>query len=417
MNKLVKVIWISLVLFSCSISNSSLNYDYTYLYDSDQAVINPKYKVFHNNDQLSTLYFELNSDDILYGKTSYDTSFSARLKIRYQLFESREMKTVLDSGTVPLVNTGTNSANRILQSKVSFKADLGKVYFMEVRFRDVNKDLNVVNTFFVDKRLNLNSQFFLLKSGTSVLIEEMNRFSRPIEIEKSASIKEDNFIIEQSSQSFELTPPPFIKKQPLNFDFKVDNNFTFQFVDNKFKLENYTAINRIKPRSDTSNLYAYFFSWDKSYPKVSKLSEMIGPIRYISTNNEYKELNSAVNKKLALDKFWLKLAKDEDRAKKVIKEFYERVETSNRFFTDYKEGWKTDRGIIYIIYGDPTNIYKTVDKEVWIYGEENNILSVKYEFYRRNNDLTFNDYELQRSTEYKSNWYRAVDLWRQAKIY
>jgi hypothetical protein len=113
----------------------------------------------------------------------------------------------------------------------------------------------------------------------------------------------------------------------------------------------------------------------------------------------------------------MKLGKEPERAQKMIREYYRRVELSNRWFTSYKAGWKTDRGIIFIVYGEPTTIYKSINSETWVYGEENNILSIKFNFNLMDNPMSENDYELKRNSDWKNNWYRAVDSWRQAKIY
>jgi hypothetical protein len=77
---------------------------------------------------------------------------------------------------------------------------------------------------------------------------------------------------------------------------------------------------------------------------------------------------------------------------------------------------ETDRGIIYIVYGQPYQVIKTQNKEIWFYGEENNILSVKFEFNRVETDWSNNDFELNKDVNYKNNWYRAVDAWRQGRI-
>jgi GWxTD domain-containing protein len=97
---------------------------------------------------------------------------------------------------------------------------------------------------------------------------------------------------------------------------------------------------------------------------MNEITELIDPIRYISTSTEYKNLKAAVNPKKGLDAFWLKLGKNEENSKELLKKYYRRIETANQFFTSYKEGWKTDRGIIYIIYGVPNSIRKNEDQEV-----------------------------------------------------
>jgi hypothetical protein len=96
----------------------------------------------------------------------------------------------------------------------------------------------------------------------------------------------------------------------------------------------------------------------------------------------------------------------------MIKLYYNRVMDANRFFTSYLEGWKTDRGIIYIIYGPPNVVYKGRNVEGWVYGEDKNMLSINFTFRKLDNPFTDNDYSLTRSPAYKDGWYIAVDNWR-----
>jgi len=46
---------------------------------------------------------------------------------------------------------------------------------------------------------------------------------------------------------------------------------------------------------------------------------------------------------------------------------------ANYFFTSYKPGWMTDRGMIYIVLGPPVILHKGDDFEEWIYYNSSNI--------------------------------------------
>ena len=144
---------------------------------------------------------------------------------------------------------------------------------------------------------------------------------------------------------------------------------------------------------------------------------MIEPLRYITTTKEYNQLKNAANIKREIDNFWLKIGGSAEKAEKMLRLYYQRVQMANEKFTSFKEGWKTDRGIIYIVYGQPTNIYKGISSETWVYGEENNILSIKFQFNRKTDARTNNRFDLIRNPDFKNNWYRAVDQWRQGKVF
>ncbi len=154
---------------------------------------------------------------------------------------------------------------------------------------------------------------------------------------------------------------------------------------------------------------------EKEFPKYKTVYQLIEPLLYISEYSEISPINAipvgdAAAKKRALDRYWLELAKDETKAKKMIRAYYQRVAEANEAFTTYKEGWKTDKGMIYIIFGKPDVIQKLQGQEQWIYrgyGQE-----IKFTFIRRNNQFTTQHYELMRNENYKDTWYSMVERWR-----
>ena len=403
-----------LFLSSCYTSNEVTNYDYSYLYDENQAIINPKYKIFHHSEDSSTLYYELNSGDILYERILGDSTKAANVKMKYTIYADRDLTIVLDSGGQNLANYGSNGQKRLLQNAIRFKFNKRKVAWLTVRFRDANKDFNVINVLEVDKRNNSNNQYFNYLHGDQILFDQRS-ISKKVSIQKSTLVEIDNFVMELSNKSFNMTPPPFA--QQMNYEIKVpaDSSYQFSFSNNVFHFSNPGVYNRFHAIGD-SGQYNHIFYFGNQFPKLNQITEFIDPIRYISTSTEYKNLKSAVNPKKGLDAFWLKLGKSEDNSKELLKEYYHRIEIANQFFTSYKEGWKTDRGIIYVIYGAPSSIRKNADKEVWVFGEENNVLSVQFRFYQPENSNISNHFEMVRNSDYKNNWYRQVDLWRQGKI-
>ena len=100
-----------------------------------------------------------------------------------------------------------------------------------------------------------------------------------------------------------------------------------------------------------------------------------------------------------------------------MKKYYTRVQDANIIFSSFKEGWKTDRGMMYIVLGPPNKVSKTKFQEIWTYGELNNRNSITFSFVKVINPFTDNDYYLLRNEMLKDIWYQAVDAWRQGKVY
>ena len=160
------------------------------------------------------------------------------------------------------------------------------------------------------------------------------------------------------------------------------------------------------------------FRFDDSYPDIAEAYQMVAPLRYISSNDEYEKLTSSKTPKQAVDNFWLTAAGgSKDRARELIRNYYNRIQEANKYFTSFQEGWKTDRGMVYLVFGVPNYIYRSSAGETWTYGEERNYMSLTFTFMRLDNPFSDNDYALQRASTYRNLWYNAVDLWREGRVY
>jgi GWxTD domain-containing protein len=146
--------------------------------------------------------------------------------------------------------------------------------------------------------------------------------------------------------------------------------------------------------------------------------DMLKSIRFITTKQEYDELLSSDNLKLSLDKYWLKCGQNnKDKAKVLIKNYYTRIEKANNYFTSFDEGWRTDRGLVFLIFGPPQVVSRDAFSETWVYGDENNAMrQVKFIYTKVEDPFTNNDYILNRSESYKEIWYRNVDAWRMGRV-
>ncbi len=147
------------------------------------------------------------------------------------------------------------------------------------------------------------------------------------------------------------------------------------------------------------------------FPRPSRLADLLQPLRYISKNAEFDKINNATDKKAELDAFWLARNKDKERARQLLKLYYQRVEEANFYFTTYKAGWQTDKGLVFIIFGQPTVVRKFSSKEVWFYKEQNNRQPVEFVF-ERVGELFY----LDRDRAYRQVWDYTISLWRKGKI-
>lgn len=167
-------------------------------------------------------------------------------------------------------------------------------------------------------------------------------------------------------------------------------------------------------QKDTAVALGFAVRAEDDYPKFNKLQSLYGPMIYITTKPEYERLKSAGKDKKVFDKVILGITRDSDRAKNFMRSYFRRVEMANLFFTSYKEGWKTDRGMIYIIFGMPEEVYMSDDQEMWRY--DNDQRKLTFNFVRSATLFDPENYVLVRDKKYQRTWYEAVDLWRNARF-
>ena len=147
------------------------------------------------------------------------------------------------------------------------------------------------------------------------------------------------------------------------------------------------------------------------FPALTRAPELVDPLIYITTRAERSKLAQG-NQKEALDKFWLDISNNPDYGRRIIKSYYENVEGANRLFSDFREGWKTDRGMIYIIFGRPTEVLRDKSVEVWQYEERQGQPEIRFLFDRKPGFLGQPMLEARRLADYDRYWYAVVDQWR-----
>jgi len=165
---------------------------------------------------------------------------------------------------------------------------------------------------------------------------------------------------------------------------------------------------------DTLESNGFAFRGENDYPRYKMIQNLASPMIYICTKQEYDKLEASKGDKKIFDRTILSIAGDTDRAKRIIKTYFRRVEFANKFFTSFKEGWKTDRGMIYIIFGEPIEVYKFGDREVWTYDHSSH--NVTFNFSKAGNIFAPDNYVLIRDKKYQTLWYEVVDLWRKARF-
>lgn len=407
-----------LLIASCGTPRKTSTSTQNTSYKHDANTIKPFFTVFHVNDSISELHFKISSKELLYMRPD-GINFYSNVLISYRLLPSYDSKEITDSSSVRLADMNNDNSDKFLLGKINVKASSRHTYFLRVSVTDLNRNIDFTTVIPVEKDNDLNRQNFLVKSKTTdaPLFHNYIKTNEELSINYKAKIGV-NVYVRYYNRDFPLASPPFSTTESRPFQYKQDSAFTLQLSADG--IADFTARKKgfYHFQLDTSKREGLtLFNFSDAFPEVKKAEDMVSPLRFITSKQEYDELNTSTNKKAAIEKFWMNSTGNQERAKEIIRKYYNRVQDANQYFTSYLEGWKTDRGMIYLIYGSPNVTYKTANSETWIYGEENNINSLSYTFSKTNNPFTNNDFTLDRSVVYKQSWYTAVDIWRQGRTY
>ncbi|GAA4376295.1 GWxTD domain-containing protein [Hymenobacter koreensis] len=151
---------------------------------------------------------------------------------------------------------------------------------------------------------------------------------------------------------------------------------------------------------------------DGEFPEITTASELITPLRYLTTSEERQRMEQSTAPKRAVDAFWLRVANNREAvARQLIRQYYGRVEDANALFTAHKPGWMTDRGMLYLVLGPPERVQRNAGEERWYYSNAG-YGSATYVFRAKPSTFTPDYYELVRRPEYEMLWYAAVEQWR-----
>ena len=140
----------------------------------------------------------------------------------------------------------------------------------------------------------------------------------------------------------------------------------------------------VEPGTHTFSTPGFDRTWVASgrspdFPEVRKVTDLMESTRYITSRKEYGRMMTDPDPKAALDAFWLACHSDTDRASALISTYYGRVEEANRYFSGIQEGWRSDRGMVHIIFGLPTHVRSGPSYEYWTYGEEGSTNAVTFQ--------------------------------------
>lgn len=374
--------------------------------------------LYHGINNTSFLYYKINNAQLLYKKIDTNQYFSSRIRVSYKFMSKANDRQIIDSGTVYIEDKNPGQPQtRDLTGYIPFTVNDGQDSYLELFVQDLFGKRNQTYYIHCDKQAIYTQQNFLFQSANKDIL-----FTNKIETGTTIEVSNSRATFSKARIDFfandnSLPPPPFSQKEPMLYPAIPDSTFYISAADgHNFSLK---IANRgiYFIRLDSSNNGGcLLLGVEQNFPKVQSHAQMIASSRFIMSKDEYQKLIDATDKQAAIESFWLGLAGSQDRAREMIKHYYGRVQEANRFFTSHIEGWKTDMGMVYIVFGAPTKTYKTTDMETWVYGQEGTPNSVTFRFDKINNPFSDNCFKLQRGVQFKDPWTIAAQNWREGRV-
>jgi GWxTD domain-containing protein len=246
-----------------------------------------------------------------------------------------------------------------------------------------------------------------LKSGSTALIQPFIKANIPVSIASNDEQK----IVSYYNDDFPAAVPGF--SEGLG---RVSRNM---IVDSTFNCPTnqpitFSELGLYLIQQDTNATEGFAFRVEEDYPRLSKIESLADPLIYICTKQEFERVKQAKGDKKAFDRVILSITGNTERARTFMRSYFRRVELANQFFTSYKEGWKTDRGMVYIIFGLPDQVYRFTDREVWTY--KNSTFKITFDFVKSSTLFDPENFVLVREKKFQETWYEVIDLWRNARF-
>lgn len=403
----------SLIPVSSPEEDSSLD-----LYKPSMTKIHPVFLVYHNQSNSSELTGKIFPSELLFNQTNDKGMVMASFRIEIIIWDITDDKNKLNIDTVKASYEVTrNDKSKRFYFTEDLPLTLGKKYQLKVKTTDSQRRTSETSFIYVDKQTVYSQQNFKVVSS-----QTQNPFFPPYVVGNNEFViqyrKDLKYIyVSYYINDFSLPKPTYAVGPSISTRHKPDSVWILPYAhDLSYKLY-YEGIYFVQ--IDTALQEGLtLLNFNPYFPKIKEAEQMLDPLAYLSTAYDYEQLQNAANKKLAVDNFWLeKTRNNTERARELIRVYYNRVYLSNYYFTSFIEGWKTDRGMIYMVYGPPHSVFKKGMNETWVYFRKNYSSSITFVFVHKPLPYSFENYELRRSEGNDWHWRDAVDSWRRGKVF
>jgi GWxTD domain-containing protein len=401
--------------------------DVSYLYNPTRNPINPRYSVYNQSEGTSVLSIKFFATDLFFSEANPQGVPMAMILVNVKLYNINQGKMLADTATLNLNIVKENGKLDYIY-KLQLNVAKGIEYIAEIRILDKLR-LLAIHAFVPFNTLSDYNKYNFIAQSHFNKVMVFNPVLRIDEYVNLVYKREpvDSLFISFYKPFKEIPDPPSMVLPEKTLDYEPERVIALAYSDTLPMMFPKEGIYLCSVKRGLKDGYT-FYNMGASYPSMTTPEVMIEPLAYLATPDEMESMRAAPKPKMALDEFWIKCGGNIEKSRELIRIYYTRVLYSNYYFTSYKQGWMTERGMIYIIYGPPDKIYKSTDGEIWGYKKPviksswGGRYSVKEEylyftFKQRNNIFSDNDFYLSRTETLVTYWDKAILSWRKGIVF
>jgi GWxTD domain-containing protein len=421
-------ILIAWILYSCQSSKNVFDpKDLSYLYNPLKNSINPRYGIFNESEKSSVLSVKFFNSDLYFNEANPKGIPMAMMLISVRLYNLSQGKTLADTAVYDLDVVKDQARDEYLYH-IPLKVEKGSDYVAEIKIVDKIRQM-MVHAFVPFSTTSENSRYNFYARGHFMHNELLNPVIRKNEyLNLIYNKKQVDTLFISFYKLFEGVPyPPSMVLPERSISSDPDTIIGLPYCDTLPMMFPRKGIYLCTTGKNIREGYA-FMNFGLTFPGMTTPVDMIEPLAYLASEDEMAAMRSSIKPKLALDDFWVKCGGNIEKSRELIRIYYTRALYANYYFSSYREGWRTDRGMIFMIYGPPDKVYKSAEEESWGYrkSEVKSSWGTRYHvkedylffnFKKRDNRFSDNDYSLNRSETVVSYWDRAVSSWRKGIVF
>lgn len=404
---------ITVLLASCSQQKQLSKFNMAKQYMDEYSGRMMQQQIFHKNDSVSELAIRIVPSLIPGLKTNQLEAYSY-MTVTYAVYASMNKNDIIETDTYKL--SELVAFDKLQKEAATLKIPVFMIqnmnYVVLLSLQDPLNSKNYLKMMRIFKANGAAEDYRILDKNNEILWFPWVESHQEIKIQyryKDVQTVQLSYF----KPKFSIARPPYSRME--NRDMK--NNAVFE----SFELNLINGISSLiqLPREGVYKLHAEkndlsgrtLVQFYDSFPSVGSDAQKVFALRYLNAQKEFA-LMLQDQPEHTVHEFWFFEERSQERSQEMMRTYYARMLRANHIFTSYKEGWKTDRGMIFMVYGPPDQVYHEMGREVWEYGPDANYNDLRFVFNIINSPLIQKDFVLDRSEEFKESWYRLLDHWR-----